>query len=65
MKRVRCHWVDHRTETRSLEAAHIEPLTWLPLYHEHPFDRLIAATALLESLTVVSADQACDACGVN
>lgn len=32
-----------------LEPDHIEPLTTLPLHHKDPFDRLIAATALVET----------------
>jgi PIN domain nuclease of toxin-antitoxin system len=44
-----------------LDAEHIEPLTTLPMHHRDPFDRLIAATALVEGLTLVSADQAFDA----
>ena len=48
-----------------LEADHIEPLTTLPLHHKDPFDRLIAATALVEGLTLVSADPAFDAYGVS
>ena len=47
-----------------LEPRHIEPLTTLPLYHKDPFDRLIAATALVESLTLVSVDPAFDAYGL-
>lgn len=47
-----------------LEAQHAEPLTTLPLHHRDPFDRLIAATALVEGLTVVSADAAFDAYGL-
>lgn len=47
-----------------LEPQHIEPLTNLPLYHKDPFDRLIAATALVESLRLVSADPAFDAYGL-
>src|SRR5271157_2016789 len=47
-----------------LESHHIEPLTTLPFHHRDPFDRLIAATALVEGLTLVSADTAFDAYGV-
>jgi PIN domain nuclease of toxin-antitoxin system len=47
-----------------LEPQHIEPLTTLPLHHRDPFDRLIAATALAEGLTVVSADAVFDAYGL-
>lgn len=47
-----------------LEAEHIEPLTTLPMHHKDPFDRLIAATALVEGLTLVSADAMFDAYGL-
>jgi PIN domain nuclease of toxin-antitoxin system len=47
-----------------LEAHQIEPLTTFPFHHRDPFDRLIAATALVEGLTLVSADPVFDAYGV-
>jgi len=47
-----------------LEIVHIEPLTTLERHHKDPFDRLIAATALVEGLTLVSADPVFDAYGV-
>jgi PIN domain nuclease of toxin-antitoxin system len=47
-----------------IEPEHIEPLTTLPMHHKDPFDRLIAATALVEGLTLVSADSAFDAYGL-
>jgi PIN domain nuclease of toxin-antitoxin system len=47
-----------------LEPQHIEPMTTLPLHHKDPFDRLLAATALVEGLTLVSADAAFDGCGL-
>jgi PIN domain nuclease of toxin-antitoxin system len=47
-----------------LEARHVEPLASLPLHHRDPFDRLLAATALVERFTVVSADVAFDSYGV-
>ncbi len=47
-----------------LEIDHIEPMTTLSLHHRDPFDRLLAATALVEGLTLVSADSAFDAYGV-
>jgi PIN domain nuclease of toxin-antitoxin system len=47
-----------------LEADHIEPLTTLPPHHKDPFDRLIVATALVEGLTLASADRAFDDYGV-
>jgi PIN domain nuclease of toxin-antitoxin system len=48
-----------------VESVHIEPLTILPQIHNDPFDRLMAATALVEGLTVVSADLAFDVYGVS
>ncbi len=47
-----------------MEARHIEPLTTLPLHHKDPFDRLIAATALVEGLTLVSKDPVFDLYGL-
>ena|SRR6266542_6465622 len=47
-----------------IEPQHIEPLTTLPLHHKDPFDRLIAATALVEALTLVSKDPLFDAYGL-
>jgi PIN domain nuclease of toxin-antitoxin system len=47
-----------------LEVEHIEPLTTLPRHHKDPFDRVIAATALVEGLTLVSADATFDAYGL-
>lgn len=47
-----------------LEAQHVEPLTMLPLHHRDPFDRLIAATAIVEGLAVISADAVFDAYGL-
>ena len=54
----------NHVELLAIEAHHIEPLTSLPLHHKDPFDRLIAATALSEGLTLISADSAFDAYGV-
>ncbi len=47
-----------------IEPEHIESLTTLPMHHKDPFDRLIAATALVEGLALVSADSAFDAYGL-
>jgi PIN domain nuclease of toxin-antitoxin system len=47
-----------------LEPRHIEPLTTLPFHHNDPFDRLIAATSLVETLRLVSPDAILDAYGV-
>jgi PIN domain nuclease of toxin-antitoxin system len=48
-----------------LESVHIEPLSTMPLYHRDPFDRLIAATALVEGLCLVSAEGTFDCYGLN
>jgi PIN domain nuclease of toxin-antitoxin system len=47
-----------------LESQHIEPLTTLPFHHKDPFDRLTAATALVDGLRLVSVDNAFDAYGL-
>ena len=47
-----------------IEPRHIEPLTTLPFHHNDPFDRLLVATSLVETMRLVSADAALDAYGV-
>jgi len=47
-----------------MTAEHIEPLTTLALHHRDPFDRLLASTAIVEALTLVSADETFDDYGV-
>lgn len=47
----------------SIDAIH--HTTLLPLHHKDPFDRIIAATALVTGATVVSADTVYDAYGVS
>lgn len=54
----------NRIHLLPIEARHIEPLTTLPMHHRDPFDRLIAGTALVDQLTLVSADSAFDAYGL-
>ncbi len=46
-----------------IEARHIEPLTTMPFHHNHPFDRLIVATSLVEKIRLVSPDAILDAYG--
>jgi PIN domain nuclease of toxin-antitoxin system len=43
---------------------HTALLTTMPYYHRDPFDRLIVAQALVEGMSVVSADQIMDVYGV-
>ena len=47
-----------------IEPAHSHAISRLPLHHRDPFDRLLAAQALVEKLTIVSADPSFDAYGV-
>jgi PIN domain nuclease of toxin-antitoxin system len=54
----------NRIQLLPLESQHIEPLTSLALHHKDPFDRLIAATAQVEGLVIVSIDRAFDAYGI-
>ena len=46
-------------------AAAVAALAYLPNGHRDPFDRLIVAQALVEGMSVVSADPKLDAYGVN
>jgi PIN domain nuclease of toxin-antitoxin system len=48
-----------------IEARHTAGVATLPLHHRDPFDRLIISTALVEGMTLVSADATFDAYGVN
>ena len=47
-----------------IEPKHTSLLTTLPLHHKDPFDRLLVAQASIENITIVSADDALDAYGV-
>ena len=40
----------------SIEFAHVARVARLPVHHRDPFDRLLAGQALIDDLTVVSAD---------
>lgn len=48
-----------------LALAHLDLIERLPFHHKDPFDRLLIAQAQVEGLTVVGADAAFDAYGVN
>ena len=47
-----------------LDITHIGQVAVMPFHHRDPFDRLIAAQALVESLPIVGRDQAFDSYGV-
>jgi PIN domain nuclease of toxin-antitoxin system len=48
----------------SLEVTHVGQVAVMPFHHRDPFDRLIAAQALVERLPVVGRDPAFDPYGV-
>src|SRR5438105_2756848 len=39
---------------------HVEVVAALPYHHKDPFDRLIVAQAMIDSMTIISADPALD-----
>jgi PIN domain nuclease of toxin-antitoxin system len=47
-----------------IDLHHLAELVLLPRHHRDPFDRLIAAQAIVERLPVISVDPALDAYGV-
>jgi PIN domain nuclease of toxin-antitoxin system len=47
-------------EILPIEPRHTSVLTTLPLHHRDPFDRLLVAQAMVEGLTLVSADAVLD-----
>lgn len=47
-----------------IEPAHTSIVSTLPFHHKDPFDRLLIAQALAESIPIVSADAALDPYGV-
>jgi PIN domain nuclease of toxin-antitoxin system len=48
----------------AVKEAHVLRMCELPLHHRDPFDRILAAQALEEGLTLVSVDEAFDAYAV-
>lgn len=55
---------DSGVRTLGLSPAHGLAVSDLPMHHRDPFDRLIIAQAMIESLTVVTADVRFDAYGI-
>jgi PIN domain nuclease of toxin-antitoxin system len=47
-----------------IELRHTSRLLFLPNHHKDPFDRMLAAQALVEQIPIVSADSAFDAYGI-
>ncbi|MEW5892260.1 MAG: type II toxin-antitoxin system VapC family toxin [Pseudomonadota bacterium] len=48
-----------------VQLAHIAIIERLPFHHRDPFDRMLVAQALAETLPLVSADPALDRYGIN
>jgi len=44
-------------EIMRIEATHIAIVEKLPLLHRDPFDRTLIATAITESMTIITADE--------
>jgi PIN domain nuclease of toxin-antitoxin system len=51
-------------EILQIEPRHTSLLTTLPLHHRDPFDRLLIAQAMIETIPIVGIDAAFDAYGV-
>jgi PIN domain nuclease of toxin-antitoxin system len=56
---------EQRIAVLPLMTSHLLRLEMLPLHHRDPFDRLLAAQAVAESLTLASKDEILDAYGVS
>ena len=48
-----------------ITAAHISTVATLPFHHKDPFDRMIVAQSMVESVPLVSADSALDMYGLD
>jgi PIN domain nuclease of toxin-antitoxin system len=55
---------ENEIELLNISVAHTAMVASMPFHHRDPFDRLIAAQAKIEQLTLVSVDEAFDAYGV-
>jgi PIN domain nuclease of toxin-antitoxin system len=53
--------VDNGFDILPIEPKHTAVLTALPFHHRDPFDRLLVAQAMVEKISIVSADSALDA----
>jgi PIN domain nuclease of toxin-antitoxin system len=53
--------IDNGFSILPIEPRHCDPLTSLPRHHNDPFDRMMIAQAMVEAISIVSADTAFDA----
>jgi len=51
-------------ELLGISVSHASRVASLPFHHRDPFDRLLAAQALMEDIPIISADDVLDAYGV-
>ncbi len=56
---------ENEIELLGISIAHLALVASMPFHHRDPFDRLIAAQAEVEQLTLVSMDEVFDAYGVS
>jgi PIN domain nuclease of toxin-antitoxin system len=56
---------ENEIELLSISVAHMALVASMPFHHRDPFDRLIAAQANVEQMTLVSVDNMFDAYGVD
>lgn len=56
--------VGNQFDVLHIQTRHCEQTILLPLHHKDPFDRMLAAQALVESIPVVSVDLTFDQYGV-
>ena len=54
----------NKFDVLGIELAHVTFIETLPLHHKDPFDRLLIAQSLLETMPIVSADLQFDPYGV-
>ncbi len=56
---------DNKFRILYIEPKHTALLTTMPVHHRDPFDRLLVAQALVETISLVSGDPVLDAYGVS
>lgn len=61
---IKTHLTPSKVQLLQIEVPHLLTLEALPHHHRDPFDRLLAAQALAEKVSFVSADAAFDSYGV-
>jgi len=57
--------LENNIQLLPIELSHISNLSHLPPHHKDPFDRLIISQAMLEGMTIVTADHAFTAYSVS